>query len=139
MQEQVQVLAASEVALIVLGCIAIELRTALRVERAVERKVDKVLPLGGLPSWQLVKRGLYSGSTDLYGITWRGVRMRGGFFIFWFCCFICFSCLVSLLLPSPFLARRRPRCLMDLCSEAIGVIGVAEDRVEDRAEDRAED
>ena len=43
------------------------------------------------------------------------------------------------MLPSPFLARRRPRCLMDLYSEAIGVIGAAEDRAVDRAEDRAED
>ena len=81
-QEQVQVLAASEVALMVLGCIAAEPRAALRAERAVERKVDEVLPLGGLPFWQLVERGLHSGSTDLYGISWRGVLAIGGFFCF---------------------------------------------------------
>ena len=139
-----QVLAASGVALIVLGCIAAELRAALRAERAVERKVDGVsllvavptglLPLGGLPFEQLVERDLHSGSTDLYGIGWRGVRAIEGFFVFWFCCFVCFlcfSCLVVFLLPSPFSARRRPRCLMGICSGAIGVIGAAEDRAED--------
>ena len=41
-REQVQMLAASEVALIVLGCIAAELIAALGAERAV---VSKVLPL----------------------------------------------------------------------------------------------
>ena len=42
-------LAASELALIVLGCIATELIAALRAERAVERKVNKLLPFGRLP------------------------------------------------------------------------------------------
>lgn len=120
--------------------IAVELRSALRAERAEERKVNEVLLLavvpmgllllGGLPFRQLVERDLYSGSTDLYGIGWRGVRAIRGFFVFWFCCFVCFvcfSCFLVFLLPSPFLARRRPRCLIGVCLGVIGVIGAAED------------
>ena len=42
-------LAASEVALMVLGCIATELIVALGAERAVERKVNKLLLFGRLP------------------------------------------------------------------------------------------
>ena len=57
-----------------------------------------------------------------------------GFVIFIY--FICFSCLVVLLLPSPFSARRRPHCLIGVCSGAIGIIEAAEDRAEDQAEDR---
>ena len=54
-----------------------------------------------------------------------------------FVCFVCFSCLVVFLLPSPFSARRRPRCLIGVCpgvTVAVEVIGAAEDRAEDRAE-----
>ena len=42
-------MAASEVALMVLGCIATELIVALGAERAVERKVNKLLLFGRLP------------------------------------------------------------------------------------------
>ena len=48
-REQVQMLAANEVALMVLGCIAAELIAALGAERAVERKVNELLPFGRLP------------------------------------------------------------------------------------------
>ena len=44
-----------------------------------------------------------------------------------------------LVLPSPFSARRRPRCLIDIGLGAIGVVGAVEDRAEvGIAEDRAE-
>ncbi len=55
-----------------------------------------------------------------------------GFFIFHFCCCLvrCLGrCLGGLVLPSPFLARYRPRCLVDGCLGAIGAVGAAEDLV----------
>ena len=44
-----QILATSEVALMVLGCIAAELIATLGAERAVERKVNKLLLFSRLP------------------------------------------------------------------------------------------
>ena len=66
--------------------------------------------------------------------------MNGRFFIFWFLVVYCLvrcldglvRCLGDLILPSPFLDRRRPRCLIGGCLGA--TVGVAVDRAEDRAE-----
>ena len=100
-QEQVQMLAASEVALMVLGCIAAELIAALGAERA---EVSEVLLLGAVLLAVLVEQDLCDSNTNLYNISWRVVLGKEDiFFCFWFhCCFRCFRCLGVLALPSPF-------------------------------------
>ncbi len=64
---------------------------------------------------QLIERDLCSGSTNLHGTSWRDVLAKSIFY-FWFCCCLVFRCLVrylgGLVLPSPFLAWQRPRCLI---------------------------
>ncbi len=75
---------------------------------------------------QLIERDLCSGSTDLYGVGWRDVLTKL-IFCFWFCCCLVFRCLVrcfaAWVLPSPFLAWQRPRCLIGGYVEAAGVVG----------------
>ena len=90
---------------------------------------------------QLLERDLWSGGADLYSTGWRGIPTKGGFFCFWFYYYFIyyFRYLAILVLPSPFSARRRPQCLIDICLGAIGVVGTVEDRAEvGMAEDRAE-
>ena len=90
---------------------------------------------------QLIERDLCSGSADLYGVGWRDVLTKS-IFCFWFCCcfvvlgiWSVFRCLAAWVLPSPFLAWQRPRCLIGGCFEATGVVGTI-GTVEDRAERR---
>ena len=92
---------------------------------------------------QLIERDLCSGSTDLHGTDWRDVLTKS-FFCFWFCCCLvrCLvRCLGGLVLPSPFLAWQRPRCLIGCFEATAGAVGTPTDRadvgaVEDRAERR---
>lgn len=88
----------------------------------------------GAAMGQLNERDLCSGSTDLYGISWRDVLAKP-IFCFWFCyCFdlvvvVVFRCLAAWVLPSPFLAGRRPRCLIGGCLGATAGLGMVEDLV----------
>lgn len=70
----------------------------------------------------------------MYSIGWRGVPTKGEFFVFSFVVvlFVVLVVLAILVLPSPFSARRRPRCLIDIGLGAIGVVGMVEDRAERR-------
>ncbi len=90
---------------------------------------------------QLNERDLCSGSTDLHGVCWRDVLAKP-IFCFWFCC--CFGlvvvlgvllgvrCLAAWVLPSPFLAWQRPRCLTGCFGAAglVGAVGTPADRAE---------
>ncbi len=80
---------------------------------------------------QLIERDLCSGSTNLHGTDWRDVLTKL-IFCFWFCCclFRCLGCLGRCfgiwVLPSPFLARQRPQCLIGGCLGATaGAVGAA--------------